>query len=80
MTLLQALPRTDEGDIALPVAAIQGDTELPGTTTAEFVMETFGTVADKTVPLGDGDYESLLTASSHVWRLNWQRFREAGVI
>lgn len=80
MTLLEALPRADNGAIALPIAAIQGVIEMPGTTTAEFVMEAFGAFADKAVPLGCGDYESLLVASSPVWRLNWQRLREAGVI
>ncbi len=80
MTLIEALPRDGEGAIVLPAAAIQGNTELSGTTTAEFVLEAFGAFAGKTVPLGGGDYESLLAASSPVWRRNWRRFREAGVI
>lgn len=81
MTLIEALPRNEEGDIVIPVAGITGDgTRLPGTTSENFLRAMFPDHVDLAVPLSEPDYQSLLDLSTPNWKLNWQEFRSAGII
>lgn len=81
MTLIEALPKNAEGEVVIPVAAVDEDgNKYPGTTSAEFISNAFSVFTSKDVPLSDTEYQSLLDISSPGWVLNWQEFRRQGVI
>lgn len=84
MTVLEALPRTAEGQIEIPIGAkdVDGNT-YPGVVSPEWLQDPGNPMAvfmSMDVPLSNVDYQSLLDASPPNWRLNWQRFREQGII
>ena len=81
MTLFDALPKDDEKNVALPVGGMKPDgTMLPGATSPAFVQSVFGDFAGKTVPLSAEDYQGLLAISSPLWTLNWETWRDDGLI
>lgn len=84
MRLIDALPRTDEGNVFLPVAGVATDggveIELPGETTEEYIRVAYADFVELPVPLTQGDYEALLDASTAIWRRTWERWRSDGII
>lgn len=80
MLLVDALPRSDMGDILLPAARIvDGQTET-GTVTDDVVETIFANFVDLSVPLSSDDFDRLLANSTPLWRTNWDMWREQGVI
>lgn len=80
MALLDVLPRNERGQIKLPVGAVTDEGALEGEIAPETFSGIFADYCALTVPLSAEQYAALLAASSPVWRLNWQKFRELGII
>lgn len=82
MKMIDALPRNDEERIIVPAAVFDanGNPIGAGTTSPEFVLNTFGEYAEKTVPLSDEDFAALKDSSSSEWAANWGIYRTNGVI
>lgn len=90
MTVLQALPRNDDGHIVLKSAGritrvdeTTGEAEeivLDVCTTEDAVVSLFGDLVHAEVPVSEQTYNALLAASSDAWREQWERWRSEGII
>lgn len=84
MTVLEALPRNDEGYIVLKGSAViyRDDEELrvDAFTTDELVSKMFLSLVQVEVPVTQEQYDALIAASSAVWKEQWQRWRSEGII
>jgi len=84
MTILEVLPRNDEGFIVLAGAAViqRGGEEMriDAYTTDEAVIALFGDLVESQVPITQEQYDALIDASSAMWKEQWQRWRGEGVI
>ena len=85
MTLIEALPRDEDGFIVLRGAAVSHAGEETGQpvdalATEETLRTMFGDAVDTNVPLSDGQFENLLQISTPLWKAQWQRWRSEGII
>lgn len=80
MTLINALPKTENGCVLIPYGMKQGDKYFPCAVDQNWLKLNLPDFVNKEVPLLDVDYQALLDASTEIWRLNWQHFRDQGII
>jgi hypothetical protein len=80
MTLIEALPKNNSDFVEIPLAFATDEGSHPGLTTIDYIQSIFPDYASKTVPLTADDYSSLLEISTENWKINWEAFRQQGVI
>ena len=80
MNLIDALPRTNDDNVLIPIGAICDGVEYPGEVSLMWVNTVFADYVGLQVPLTDEQYQGIRAVVSGNWPLNWQRFREQGII
>lgn len=80
MTLMDVLPKNNNGQVEIPIGAKTGENVYPGTVDPDWLSQVFADFVNKEVPLSDVDYQALLNASTPNWKLNWEEFRRQGII
>jgi hypothetical protein len=79
MTLLDALPRTEQGEILLSPAGMIDGVEVEGSVKQEWLAQILPEVATATVPLSAEALERLKNIDSY-WAQNATRWRDEGRI
>lgn len=79
MTLIDKLPKNEEGQIILsPGGSINGK-PVDGVVEPTWFSENFPEIANAEVPLGDKEYQAL-RGIGDFWRQNAERWRAEGLI
>lgn len=79
--LIDALPKNADGQIDIPVAAIDNDGNVyPGVVDIAWLQIIFCDYVNLSVPLSSDQFDNLKNHLLGNWPENWQRFRDQGVI
>lgn len=79
MTLIEALPKNDDGNIKLEPAGIKDNKYINGYVYREWFENNFGTLANATVPLTDEQFTQLKNIDQF-WKMNAEKWRDEGLI
>lgn len=79
MTLLEALPKNNDGQIVLSPAGEQDGKPLEGTVDPNWFETVFPTLANAEVPLSDENFQALRSIDMF-WTANADKWRDAGLI
>lgn len=77
-TLVEILPKNDDGRIIFSPAGKSGDTYIDGSVGVEWFKNVFPAIANATIPLAQEHYEAL-KAVDEFWKINAINWRKNGV-